>query len=55
MDDSERNNSQLDKFYKVATSVGLAKNAFSGGDLAAYSGTVHVNKDKLVSIRQDAL
>ena len=43
------------KLYKVATSVGLVKNAFSGGDLYAYSGTVHVNKDKLVSIRQAAL
>ena len=39
----------------VATSVGLVKNAFSGGDLAPYSGTVHVNKDKLVSVRQAAL
>ena len=38
------------KLYKVATSVGLVKNAFSGRDLDAYSGTVHVNKDKLVSI-----
>ena len=43
------------KLYKVATSVGLVKNAFSGGDLAAYSGIVHVNTDKLVSIRQTAL
>ena len=43
------------KLYKVATSVGLVKNAFSGGDLAAHSGAVHVNKDKLVSIRQAAL
>ena len=41
--------------YKVATSVGLVKNAFSGGDLVAYSGIVHVNKDKLVSVRQAAL
>ena len=43
------------KLYKVATSVGLVKNAFSRGDLDAYSGTVHVNTDKLVSIRQTAL
>ena len=43
------------KLYKVATSVGLVKNAFSGGDLDAYSGTVHVNTDKVVSIRQAAL
>ena len=43
------------KLYKITTSVGLVKNAFSGGDLAACSGTVHVNKDKLVSIRQAAL
>ena len=43
------------KFYKVATSVGLVKNAFSGGDLASYSGTVHVNKNKQVSVRQAVL
>ena len=43
------------KLYKVATSVGLVKNAFSGRDLAPYSGTVHINKDKIVSVRQAAL
>ena len=37
------------KFYKVGTSAGLLKNAFSGGDLAPFNGPVHVNKDKLVS------
>ena len=34
------------KFYKVATSAGLLKNAFSGGDLTPFNGPVHVNKDK---------
>ena len=43
------------KFYKVVTSAGLLKNAFSGGDLAPFNGPVHVNKDKLVSVRQAAL
>ena len=28
--------------YKVATSVGLVKNAFNGGDLVPYSGSFHV-------------
>ena len=40
---------------KVATSAGLLKNASSGGDLAPFNGPVHVNKDKLVSVRQAAL
>ena len=43
------------KFYKVATSAGLIKHAFSGGDVAPFNGTVHVNKDKVVSVRQAAL
>ena len=41
--------------YKVATSAGLIKSAFSSGDLTPFSGNVEVNKDKLVSVKQGAL
>ena len=43
------------KFYNVATSAGIIKHAFHLGDLSAYTGYVKVNKNKVVSVRQDAL
>ena len=43
------------KCYRVATSAGFIKHAFRFGDLAAYTGDVKVNKNKVVSVRQAAL
>ena len=43
------------KFYKVATSVGVIKTHFRGGDLSNFSGTVGICKNKVVSVRQAAM